>query len=461
VSGIAGSFVGLSYATNNFLGLGETLTFEADFGDRQTNFLFGFTKPYLFDRPVSTGFTLFRSRYAYNQAREMSIATGQQLSINPASAQDFRQDSYGFTLFTSYALRRFSFARLGVTYGYTVSDITAFTNAAQVLFQTLQYRSFSGPSALRGIRSSKVTPTLTYNTVDNPISPTRGKSLFYALGFEGGPLGGNSKSITQIFEGKYFRPVNRKRNVLAFRVLTAFTTGYGGQEVSPNNRFFVGGEDTVRGFDVRTISPISFVPVASNVPITYSDPNQLDASGRPITRSIGVPILSHTIVYPGGDTQAIANAEYRIPLVGPVSMGLFFDAGINGILRQSQLRLDPNGLDQLRRQFPNATISNSLQLVSGSNFRPRTSTGVEFVVQLPILNAPFRVYWAYNPSLYSQVITAPNSTFYLNDDFRKSLPANVYEQQVLPTLNQLLKASQKITFQERRSTFRFTVSRTF
>ncbi len=53
VSGLAGSFIGLTYQTNNFLGLGETLTFSAQFGDLTRSFLFGFTEPYLFDRPNS------------------------------------------------------------------------------------------------------------------------------------------------------------------------------------------------------------------------------------------------------------------------------------------------------------------------------------------------------------------------------------------------------------------------
>jgi outer membrane protein insertion porin family len=312
---------------------------------------------------------------------------------------------------------------------------------------------------LRGIRSSKISPSITYNTVDNPINPTHGKSLFYSVGFEG--LGGNAKSITQVFDTKYFRPVNHKRNVLGFHFMSAFTTGYGGIEPSPYNRFFTGGDDSVRGFDIRTISPIALVPVASNTSVTFNVPNSLDGSGRPTSRTIGVPLLTYTIVYPGGDTQAVGNAEYRIPLAGPVSMSLFFDAGINGILRRSQLRLDSAGLAQLRSQFPNASISSILQLAPGSNFAPRTSTGVEFIVQLPILQAPFRVYWAFNPTLYSQTVIAPAGTFYLSDALKNSLPPNVYNQVIVPTVDSLLSTPQTIQFRERRSTFRFTVSRTF
>jgi outer membrane protein insertion porin family len=459
LSGLAGGFVGLTYQTNNFLGLGETLTLSAQIGDRQTNFLFGFTEPYLFGRGISSGFTVFDSRYRYNQQQELSILQNQQVSINPASAQNYTQNSKGFTLFASYAPRRWAFTRIGVTYAFTLTDINATTNAAQVLFETLQFRSFAGPSALRGIRSSKITPTFIYNKIDNPVNPRSGKSFYYGLGFEG--IGGNAKSITQTFEAKYFRPMNHKRNTLGFRLQSSFTTGYGGQEVSPYGRFFTGGDDSVRGFDVRTISPIAFVPVSSSSPITFSDPNRLNAAGQPISRTISVPLLSNTIVYPGGDTQFLGNMEYRIPLAGPVSMSLFLDAGINGILRRSQLKLDAAGLEQLRTEFPNASISNSLQLAPGSNFAPRTSTGVEFVIQLPIIQAPFRIYWAFNPNLYQHTVTAPSSSFFLSDAFIKSLPPGVYQQQILPTLDDLLKTPQTVYFHERRSTFRFSVSRAF
>ena len=459
LSGLAGGFVGLTYQTNNFLGLGETLSLSGQFGERQTNFLFGFTEPYIFDRPINTGFTAFFNRYRYNQQQELSILQNQQVSINPTTAQNYTQNSKGATVFASYPIKKFSFARLGVTYSYTITDITGLTNSAEVLFQTLQYRSFAGPSALQGIKSSKITPTLSYNTIDNPNNPTHGKSLFYSVAIEG--LGGNTRSVTQVFEAKYFRPVNHRRNVLGFRLQTAFTTGYGGVEVSPYSRFYTGGEDSVRGFDIRTISPIAFVPVATSSNVSFLLPNALSGTGAPLTKNLAVPLLTYTIVYPGGDTQVVGNMEYRIPLAGPVSMALFADAGVNGILRRSQLNLDPNGYDQLQSQFPNTSLSKSILLAPGSNFAPRTSTGVEFVVQLPIVQAPFRLYWAVNPTLYSQQVTAPAGSFYVSDAVKNSLPPNVYQQQIVPSLDDLLKNPQIIYFHERRSTFRFTVSRTF
>ena len=98
VSGLSGGFIGLTYQTNNFLGLGETLTISAQVGQYQRNIVFGFTEPYLFDRPISSGFTVFSSLYKYNQAQQAALVTGQSVSINPEYIQNYNQNSTGFTL---------------------------------------------------------------------------------------------------------------------------------------------------------------------------------------------------------------------------------------------------------------------------------------------------------------------------------------------------------------------------
>src|SRR6202021_2083965 len=87
VSGVSGSFIGASYQTNNFLGLGETLTLSAQIGESQKNVTFGFTEPYLFDRPISTGFTVFFSKFHYNQAEQEGLLLVQQVTLDPALQQ--------------------------------------------------------------------------------------------------------------------------------------------------------------------------------------------------------------------------------------------------------------------------------------------------------------------------------------------------------------------------------------
>ena len=59
VSGIAGSFLGFGYSTNNLMGLGETLSLNATLGTVQRDVTLGFTEPYLFGIPLQAGFTVF------------------------------------------------------------------------------------------------------------------------------------------------------------------------------------------------------------------------------------------------------------------------------------------------------------------------------------------------------------------------------------------------------------------
>src|SRR6202044_4115858 len=76
LSGLSGSFIGLNYETNNFLGLGETLSVTANIGDLARNLQFGFNEPYLRDKPISVGIQLFTSKYDYNPAKSYQISNG-------------------------------------------------------------------------------------------------------------------------------------------------------------------------------------------------------------------------------------------------------------------------------------------------------------------------------------------------------------------------------------------------
>ncbi|MGB6598242.1 MAG: outer membrane protein assembly factor BamA [Candidatus Acidiferrum sp.] len=461
VSGLAGGFIGLTYQTNNFLGLGETLTLSSQFGEYQRTVQFGFTEPYLFDRPISTGFTVFSSKYNFNQAEQEALLTGQQVSVNPQFVQDYNQNSDGFTAFASYPIKRFSFARLGLSYGLTHTDITAFNQASQLLFEQLQFQSITGPSALNGIISSSITPSISYNTIDNPINATKGKSLYYSFTFQGGPLGGNVNTISNVVDMKYWHPVHKHRNAVGVHFSSAFITGYGGKEIPPFSRYYMGGEQDIRGFDIRSISPVVFIPTVTAQTLFYHDP----LSGGAL-RSFTLPTLVYTATLPGGDLQSVGNIEYRIPLVGNyASMAFFVDAGTDGILNRQALRLDPTGVTNIQENFPGVTVAKTLPIYHGTNFRIRDSAGIEFGINLPIIQAPFRIYYAYNLNrLYSQ-IAAPNP--YVNPstlaNWQKTLDGevpNLWENEIVPQLT-FLSNPGRLNYFEPKTTFRFTVGRTF
>ena len=469
VSGLAGTFLGLAYQTNNFLGLGETLTFSANLGSIERSTLFSFQEPYLFDRPISTGFSVFSNKFNFNQEKELSILVGQSVAINPALAQDYSQNQRGFTLFGSYPLHRFAFTRVSLTYGWTKSNITAYSQASQLLFQSVQFSSLQGPSQLNGIISSSITPSITYNTVNNPVNPTTGRSFSYAAKLEGGPLQGNIDAVSNIFTGEYFHPTYHKRNVIAMRLTMGWITGYGGKLVPPFERFYLGGEQDVRGFEFFNISPWTFIPTVVNQSVPFLNPTVLGPNGNPTSETVSVPMLEYFATRPGGDVETIGNFEYRIPIAGPVSVNLFGDLGIDGIMRSSQLQLDPTATQQLQSEFPNpffpnTSISQRLTVVPGTNWTPRTSTGIEFLVFLPIVKAPFRFYYAYNPTRLNETIEGPVGAYYLSPAELASLPPGVLQSQIIPSLDQLLSHQVQrfpTGLVEPRSTFRFTVGRTF
>jgi outer membrane protein insertion porin family len=469
VSGIAGTFVSASYQTNNFLGLGETLTLSAQLGDFQRGYTFGFTEPFLFDRPITTGFTIFANKYDFNQAKQYGLLLGQQIALNPALQENYNTDTKGFTAFISSPLRRFSFARVGLTYGFSSTNIQTFSQSAQLLFDSIQFTSLAGPSALNGIHSSKITPTISYSTVNNPQNPTHGKSFYYGVSLEGGPLGGNVNTISNTFSTTYFHQVNKRRNVIGIKYQTAMISGYGGKDIPPYNRFYLGGEQDVRGFNFYTISPFVAIPFSTSTSVLYYDPRRIGSTGSPIPQLLTVPLLEFIPTRPGGDYQNVLNLEYRIPIAGPVTLVFFNDLGINGILRQSQLSLNPAAVSLFQEQYPNPDfpgvhITKDLPIVSGTNFYPRTSAGIELQVILPIVNAPFRVYYAYNYLRLTGTITAPAGAYYLSDAVKNTLPPGVLQTQVQPELDSILfQQVQHIPagLIEPKQTFRFTVGKTF
>lgn len=466
VSGLSGSFIGLNYQTNNFLGLGETLTIEGNVGDRERNILFGFTEPYVFDRPIQLGFTVYDRRYDFNQAQQTELLAGQKLSFSQSilqSLQNYSQSSYGFTGSVNYVLH--TFKRVGITYSWDDSSIKTFSDASRIYFESINFRSISGPNSLSGIITSKIVPTFGFSTIDSPIRPYRGRSFFVTTEIAG--PGGNVNFYRPVVSFIQWKPLYHQ-NTLGIHLQGSFMSGWGGNVAPPYERFYMGGENDLRGFDIRTVTPYVFVTTVQNIALTNPDGSNVPIDPtNPRRGNITVPIPVSSINYTGGDTSFFGNLEYRIKLVGPVALAPFADFGMNFALRQSQLKINSDSLNQLNTTSfgcpalvdfqcvggTNPGFSGDLKTVAGTNYVPRMSTGLELQVLLPIVQAPFRIYYAYNPLILNTTVPSPNLIT------RGMFPPGGAGDFTFQ--NALAAGAPNILLKEPRKTFRFTVSTTF
>jgi len=105
-------------------------------------------------------------------------------------------------------------------------------------------------------------------------------------------------------------------------------------------------------------------------------------------------------------------------------------------------------VDELNSLYPQAGFDGRVKIAPGTQ-KVRASTGVELQVMLPVVNAPFRLYWAYNPSRVYEFLQPP-----IVAD-RAFFPNNA------TFLNAVSSFGRPYPFFEKRSTFRFTIGRTF
>jgi len=375
ISGIGGSFFGLEYSTNNLFGRGEVLSLNLAGGNRQRSFQFSFTEPYIRNRPITAGFTVF----AYSQK---FFGEGTFLSGNTAAQQDllnsslgvlssneenlFTRNSLGASIFASAPLSEFyrkrpftQFSRVGLSYQLarsSVKDPVVNTSGDTAQFIPVIYRQ---PNIL----TSRITGTFIYDTRNGSIDPTAGRSLSLSAAVSG--LGGDVRTYEPTMEFTQFYKVRNKKSehpqVFGFRIL-AGTTGSFATSAKVRNanslafvdgvpiyeRFFLGDEFTIRGYNVRSISPVTpldtyvssrNVVVASNgtgTPTAAPGLSQAFAAIATFTGSTGSNIaqLPRAYTATGGDTQVLGNFEYRFPIFGSAVGGAFFaDVGSSFNLR--------------------------------------------------------------------------------------------------------------------------------
>jgi outer membrane protein insertion porin family len=345
VSQYDGVFGQLSFSTANFMGRGETFTVSMQTGARVSDYQIAFTEPFLFDRPITGSIDLHKRDIEY--------------------LYQFTQGSTGGNVTIGYPLRNFSRVYLNYSYdrvhvrdlnqaffgyecfatpeGCGTIDFDTLTEEQRQIIEFSPYLKDALLIGQGGRRTiSKITPTYSLNSIDNPITPTTGRRYTASLGLAG--IGGNTKYINPTLEGTWFLRHTAKTSI-GLRGQMEYIKPMGNTPLPIFERLVLGGGYSVRGYDLRSIGP--------------QDPN------------------SRIVI--GGNKSLLFNAEYLIAVGGPVRLILFYDAG------QVQDTGDP---------FRMKGYINS----NGVYVPPFiTSTGAEIRFFMPVLNVPFRLIFASNP----------------------------------------------------------------
>ncbi len=133
----------------------------------------------------------------------------------------------------------------------------------------------------------------------------------------------------------------------------------------------------------------------------------------------------------------------------------------------SQLKQSPQGFDSLNAPLygcPNyvngacvggqtVQFDRYIRPIDGTNYVPRMSLGAQISVMMPIINAPFRIYYAYNPLRLHDSITGQNLIT------RSMFPAGGAGDYSYAQATQLYGSIYEL--REPNKTFRLTVSTTF
>ncbi len=266
-SSLVGEF---SYTEQNLFGRGQYMRASIAVSEISKQAQFSFTEPYFLDRPLSAGFDLYKVYTDYQQAAYAADVTAAQIRFG------FPTSEYG---------------SVGLRYSYKIQRISPYSNAPQEILDA------SGTTTTSGIGF-----TFSYNTLDDYIKPTRGLAFSVSQDFAG--LGGSLKYVSMEEQFVSYRRVLWDQFVGSLALNSGYITGYSGDILPINERFFRGG-DNFRGFNTAGIGP------------------------RDISVAKDVGAL-------GGDFYAIGTAQLRIPDFLPsdygINLSLFSDFGTLGYL---------------------------------------------------------------------------------------------------------------------------------
>jgi len=246
-----------------YQGDGEKFSIKVSLGQLSNEAVLSFEEPYLFERQLAFGFSLFREQSDYVSTYYQELSEGGNV--------DLRKHLFG--LFNGT-----------LTYQYeTIKIYDVSASASNVISE------FSGEHQV-----SDVSFELVRDTRDKIVSPTSGNRIDLTTTVAGGILGGTDNFYSMEFKGSQnFKVFDTQTQVLELVARAGVIDNYGNFKVLPYyDSFYLGGPYDLRGFEYHEVSP-------------------RDQFGEPI----------------GGKSYGMFNIEYSVEIVDPVRFAFFYDVG--------------------------------------------------------------------------------------------------------------------------------------
>jgi outer membrane protein insertion porin family len=241
----------------NLFGKGQLLKLKGELGGRSSYYELSFREPYFMGKPISFNADIYKNNRKYIDYEEKAVGGG-----------------FGFG-------KNFSeYVSGGISYNIERAEIfNVAENASSIIQEQIGTKT-----------TSSVTPSITRDSRDNYLDPSRGSRNSVFVTFAG--LGGDNAFIKGVADSAWFFPLGS--TTVSFRGRLGYAIGIFNKKLPLYERFCVGSIYTVRGFG-------------------YCEAGPKDDKGELI----------------GGTKELIFNTEYIFPIVKELKLKgvVFFDAG--------------------------------------------------------------------------------------------------------------------------------------
>ncbi len=253
-------------ARSFFQGDGQKFRLRMQVGSLSSEVVMSFEEPWLFERELALGFSIYRSSSDYYSSYYEEITTGGEIYLRK---------------------RLFELVEGRLSYGY---DNIQIDNVSASAPQAI--RDYAGSLVI-----SKVGLQLLRDTRDKIINTTNGSRAELIMEAAGGPFRGDADYYKLEFRGSQFFPLfEAQTQVLSIIARGGVMKEYGNSTDVPYfNKFYLGGPYTLRGFEYREVGP------------------------KATSSGVGEPL--------GGKTYGMFSAEYSLDIVSPIRFAMFYDAG--------------------------------------------------------------------------------------------------------------------------------------